>query len=276
MNNMQEEVIDIPCVIFAGGYGTRMGELTESVPKPLIDIYDRPIIFHLIDSMLAQGVREFYILAGYRQEMLKEALMNYRFYHNDIKIEFGKDGAPKTTFIKMGGISNFSVYVLDTGIDSLTGLRLKRALKTIKSEEFILTYGDGLSDVNLSKLIKSHRESKKLLTVTGVPAPERFGVFAKNEDGSMQFTEKKSNSLINGGFMVLNRAIESFFDEEGENFNEPFETCVLQSCSNDGQLNIYRHDGFWRCMDTPNDKKFLDSLCEKRVMPWLGVVNGKV
>jgi glucose-1-phosphate cytidylyltransferase len=261
--------INTPCVIFAGGYGTRMGELTESLPKPLIEIYDRPIIFHLIDSMLIQGVREFYILAGYRQEKIKEALMNYRFYHNDIKIHFGAGGEPKTTFLNLGGNSDFSVYVLDTGVDSQTGLRLKKFLSRINVDQFILTYGDGLSNVSIRKLLDSHKKSNKLMTVTAVPAPERFGVFTGSKTGSIKFSEKKSNSLINGGFMVLNREIESYLHSRQKDFNEPFETSVLQTCSKNNQLNIYKHDGFWRCMDTPNDKKYLDSLCEEKNLAWL-------
>jgi glucose-1-phosphate cytidylyltransferase len=261
---------DIPCVIFAGGYGSRMGALVEEIPKPLLEIGDRPILFWLIEYYLAYNVNTFYILAGYRQEKIKLALQSYLYEQNDIEIKFNNKGS-SIEFLRKGVKLEFSVKIIDTGKDSLTALRLKKVLANIVEERFFLTYGDGLANVNLHELIVSHMQSNKEITITTTDAPERFGVIAYGGDGRIRFDEKKPTTSINAGFMLVEKRGVDYLLESDDNFNEPFETSVLVDAAKKDQLNTYYHKGFWRCMDTPADQKFLDEICKKTLKPWMEI-----
>tara|TARA_B110000971_G_C19956818_1_gene476057 strand:- start:242 stop:937 length:696 start_codon:yes stop_codon:yes gene_type:complete len=228
------------CVILAGGKGTRISEYTKSIPKPMIKIGSKPILEHIIKYYMKYGFKDFIIAGGYKYSIIK----NY--------------------FKKRKNLAN--IKVINTGISSLTGKRLVE-LKNELTETFMLTYGDGLSDVNLSKLLKFHKKNKKKITVTAVHPPARFGELEINNNLVKTFEEKPQlqKGWINGGFFVVEPQFLKFIG----NKNVMLERSPLTKAVKTKNLAAYKHSGFWFCMDTLRDKKVLDTMIKTKKSPWL-------
>lgn len=257
---------EIRALILAGGLGTRISEYTEHMPKPMVNIGDRPLIWHIMNGYAAQGVTDFLILTGYKGYVIKEYFANYKNHSSNFTVDLSTG----TMKYLSGHSENWSVTVLDTGDNTMTGGRLKQARPLLgKDETFFMTYGDGLSDVDFSSLLNSHLKSGRLVTVTAVRPEGRFGVLELGEDSSsvVEFREKPKDEvgLINGGFFVLQESALELIDS-----NETYwEREPMRDLATRGQLNAYKHFGFWKPCDTLRDKRELDALWESGNAPWL-------
>ena len=225
------------CVILAGGKGTRISELSKSIPKPMIKILGKPIIFRIIMHYYKYGFNDFIIAAGYKKNFIKDYFKKKKF--KDIKIN-----------------------VVDTGLNTMTGGRLKRLKKYVNNETFMLTYGDGLSNVNIKKLVNFHKKHKKIATLTAVRPPARFGAIKINDNRIKYFKEKSKLDVgwINGGFFVLDSKIFKYIKGD-KTF---LEKEPLQQISKRGELYAYKHSGFWQCMDTIRDKEILEESLKRK------------
>lgn len=254
-------------VILAGGTGTRLSEETVNKPKPAVEIGGKPIIWHIMKIYSLYGLNEFIICCGYKGNILKEYFLNYFTNNSDIKINFRNN---KVSILKKPN-ENWSITLVDTGKDTMTGGRIKRISHLInKNEDFCLTYGDGVSDVNIKKLIKFHKNHKKIATVTAVQLHGRYGTLTlnkKNKNLISNFIEKPKDdtSWINGGFFVLNQKIL----KEIKSDSEIFERKPLENIASKKNLMAYKHKGFWKAMDTLNDKNYLENLISINKAPWI-------
>ena len=250
-------------VILAGGFGTRLSEETSLRPKPMVEIGGKPILWHIMKIFGAAGVNEFIIALGYRGEIIKEYFVNFYAFNNDITVNL----ANGNTRIHDGNQTSWKVHLVDTGLHTQTGGRLKRLKKWLGSDKvFLFTYGDGVADIDIKKLIKFHKSHGKLATVTTVRSPERFGRIVFDEDRVVEFFEKPQSGegWINGGFFVLDAsAIEYVSGDE-----TIWEREAVAKLAHDGQLIGYRHYGFWSCMDTLKEKNFLEELWNSGKAPW--------
>lgn len=251
-------------VILAGGFGTRISEESQSKPKPLVEVGEIPILCHIMKIYSHYGFNEFVICAGYKQHAIKEYFADYYIHNCDVTFDFGKNNQ---VLIHDNHSEPWKVTIVDTGLNTLTGGRVKRIKKYIPDEEFMLTYGDAVSNVNIELLLKSHRESGKIATITAVQPGGRFGTLDISQDGSVnRFAEKtkESGGWINAGFMVLNRKIFDLIDGD----DTILERTPLETLSKSAQLNAYKHDGFWQCMDTLKEKLDLDKMWLTGNAPW--------
>lgn len=250
------------CVILAGGLGSRLSEETISKPKPLVEIGGKPILWHIMKHYSHYGVNEFIICLGYKGYLIKEYFFNYHLHHSDLTIDI-----KKKTISSKGKLPNWKIRLIDTGDNTLTGGRILRLKKILSKEKnFCLTYGDGLSNINIKDLITQHVKSKKLATVTVVTPPGRFGSIKLKNNLVTSFKEKLDNkdSLINGGFFVLSpRVFDYIKDDKSVWEQEP-----LINLTSDHQLNAYHHSSFWHAMDTLRDKIYLDDLWLNGHAPW--------
>ena len=243
-------------VIFAGGLGTRLSEETNLLPKPMIEINGRPILWHIMQSYSAFGYSEFVILLGYKSYLIKEYFAHYCLHNSDVEIDCSSNS------IRYLSPSNdpWKITLLDTGVSSLTGTRLLMAKKYLNST-FMLTYGDGLSDLDMVDQLRFHRSHGGLCTFASVQPAGRFGTFVNHPDSTLvkSFTEKPAGdgSWINGGFFICEPAILDFIPSD---INVAFEDHPLQDLSLSSQLHSYRHTGFWKCMDTLRDKVELNRI----------------
>ncbi|MBX4260785.1 glucose-1-phosphate cytidylyltransferase [Clostridium estertheticum] len=251
-------------VLLAGGFGTRISEESHLKPKPMIEIGDMPILWHVMKIYSYYGYNEFVICCGYKAHMIKEYFADYYLHRSDVTFDFSENN-------KITVHSNFSepwkVTLVDTGLNTMTGGRIKRIQKYIGNEPFMLTYGDGVSDVNIAKLVKFHEANGKIATMTAINVAQRFGVLDINDDDSINSFREKSEddgSMINGGFMVLNPEIFDYI--EGD--STIFEKAPLETVAKMGELMAYKHEGFWSCMDTQRDKQKLESLWGSGKAPW--------
>lgn len=251
-------------VLLAGGFGTRISEESHLKPKPMIEIGDMPILWHIMKIYSHYGYNDFIICCGYKAYMIKEYFADYYLHRSDVTFDFSENN-------KMTIHTNFSepwkVTLVDTGLNTMTGGRIKRIEKYINNEPFMLTYGDGVSDVNIVELVKFHESHGKIATMTAINVGQRFGVLDINEENGINaFREKSDNdgSMINGGFMVLNPEIFEYI--EGD--STVFEKVPLETVAKMGELMAYKHEGFWKCMDTQRDKQELESLWESGKAPW--------
>lgn len=250
-------------VLLAGGYGTRISEESALRPKPMIEIGERPILWHIMKIFSSYGFQDFIICLGYKQYLVKEYFADYFLHSSDITIDLAKN--------EMTVHNNFSepwkVTLVDTGLNTMTGGRIKRVKEYIGDEPFFMTYGDGVADIDLKALLDFHTSHGKLATLTSVNIGQRFGVMEISKDGRIEsFREKRDadGSLINGGFMVLDPRVLDYIEGDAT----PFEKEPLEALARDGELMAYPHTGFWHCMDTQRDKRFLEELWQSGNAPW--------
>jgi glucose-1-phosphate cytidylyltransferase len=251
-------------VILAGGLGTRLSEETTLKPKPMVEIGGKPILWHIMKIYSAYGINEFVICLGYKGYVIKEYFANYYRHMSDITFDLSNN---KETIIGSNA-ENWKVTLIDTGDETMTGGRIKRIYDYVKNDEaFCLTYGDGVSDVNISELIKFHKNHKKLATLTATQPPGRFGALAIDDQNKItQFQEKPvgDGNFINGGFFVLSPEVVKYI----ENDKALWEQQPLTNLAKDNQLMAFKHSGFWQPMDTLRDKINLENLWQLNRAPW--------
>jgi glucose-1-phosphate cytidylyltransferase len=257
-------------VILCGGQGTRLREETEFRPKPLVEIAGRPILWHIMRIYAYYGYKEFILCLGYKGWLIKEYFLNYKAYNNDFTLQLGFDRAIEYHTAengRNGHAEDWRITFADTGLNTMTGGRVKQIARHIQDDEFLLTYGDGVADINIADLVKFHRSHGKIGTVTAVSTPGRFGELGVTSSLEVQrFSEKPSGaSNISGGFFVFNR---NFFDYLPDDATSVMEKGPLEQLSSDGQLMAYRHTGFWQAMDTYREFEYLNDLWKKGEAPW--------
>ena len=259
----KERTEDMKVVLLAGGLGTRISEESHLKPKPMIEIGEMPILWHIMKYYSSYGFKEFIILAGYKQYLIKEYFANYFLHNADITFDMGKN----TMEVHNSEAEDWKVTVVDTGLHTMTGGRLKRVEKYLKHEPFMLTYGDGVSDVNLEALLDFHKKHGKPATISMVNLAQQKGVLDVDAEGqirSFREKEEKDGAVINGGFMVLEPEIFDYLQDD----NTILEQSPMQNLAAEGKLMGYYHDGFWQCMDTQREKKLLEELWASGKAPW--------
>ena len=249
-------------VILAGGFGTRLSEYTESIPKPMVLIGGKPILWHIMKSYAYFGHSDFYIALGYKAEVIKEYFLNYRTLNADFTVDLGTGSLTPHQQDEV----DWKVTLVDTGLNTMTGGRVKRMKSFIGNETFLLTYGDGLSDVNLEDLLKFHKNHGKLITMTAVRPAAKFGELKLNRDQVSSFEEKPqlNEGWVNGGFFVMEPECMDLI--EGD--TTMLEREPLVAAAKQGDLIAYRHEGFWQCMDTKRDHELLSNLWASHSAPW--------
>ncbi|HZC05129.1 MAG TPA: glucose-1-phosphate cytidylyltransferase [Ktedonobacterales bacterium] len=252
-------------VILCGGKGTRLREETEFRPKPMVEIGGRPILWHIMKLYAHYGFDDFVLCLGYKGSIIKEYFLNYRSMVNDCAVSIGDQSRPTVTHLNEADDDHFTVTLADTGADTMTGGRLKRVQQYIDDDIFMVTYGDGLSDVNIPDLLAFHKAHGRLATVTAIQPSSRFGQLDISTAGTVErFREKPvTDEWINGGFFVFNRGVFDYLDSECVLEQEP-----LMNLAADGQLMAYRHAGFWHAMDTYRDTLHLNDLWARDEAPW--------
>jgi len=250
-------------VILAGGFGTRLSEETIDKPKPMVEIGGKPILWHIMKIYSAHGLNDFIICCGYKGYLIKEYFANYSLHQSDVTFDMRNDKLE----IHHKRSEPWKVSLIDTGDGTMTGGRLKRIQSYLGDSPFCFTYGDGVSDVNISDLIMFHNDHSKILTLTATRPPGRFGALEISDGQISKFTEKPSGDghYINGGFMVANPEIFNFI--EGD--TTVFEDAPMKNLASKQQLMAYKHDGFWQAMDTLRDKNNLEYLCQNNNAPWI-------
>jgi glucose-1-phosphate cytidylyltransferase len=250
-------------VILAGGLGTRLAEETEVRPKPMVEIGGRPILWHIMKHYAHYGFKEFYLALGYKGEQIKRFFVEYHSLSANMTVSL-KDG--RMTVHDGTQSDDWIVHLIDTGIDTSTGGRLKRLAFLLGQETFMLTYGDGVSDVDLSKLLDFHRSYGRIATLTAVRPPARFGALLLDGDVVTEFQEKPQvgEGWINGGFMVFQPGVFAYLDGD----DSILEAGALERIAADRQLVAYKHDSFWQCMDTMRDKRLLEHLWQSNRATW--------
>ncbi len=228
-------------VILAGGFGTRLSEYTDSIPKPMVPIGDKPMIEHIMGIYASYGHKEFYVALGYKGEVIKEYFKNFK--------------------------KDWKINLIDTGSDTYTGGRLKRLEKYLSKETFLLTYGDGLSNIDINELIKFHESHKKIVTISAVRPPARFGSLSLKGSEVLKFKEKAQlgESWINGGFFVINPKFFNFLNGD----ETVLESEPLEKITDLKEIKAFKHEGFWQCMDHKLDKDLLDHMIKKDDAPWI-------
>ena len=249
-------------VILAGGLGTRLSEETSSRPKPMVEIGNMPILWHIMKIYGAAGVKEFVVALGYKAEVIKSFMLDYARLRNSLTVDLA-DGAVQ---VHDGEREDWTVHLIDTGLETLTGGRLKRLAHWVHDGTFMMTYGDGVASVDVRKLLEFHKAHGRLATVTAVRPPSRFG--ALELDGNLVggFSEKPQTGegWINGGFFVLEPGVLDYIDGDETNFEQDSIVRLVK----DGQLAAYRHEGFWQCMDTLRDVRLLSTMWDEGRAPW--------
>ena len=251
-------------VILAGGFGTRISEESHLKPKPMVEIGDKPILWHIMKLYSHYGYNDFVICCGYKQHMIKEWFADYYLHSCDITFDFTQENK----MIVHNNITEpWKVTLVDTGLHTMTGGRVNRVKEYLNDEPFFLTYGDGVSDVNIPELLEFHKKNGKIATLTSVQPMGRFGALDIMEDGQISnFKEKKKedSGWINAGFMVMEPEIMNYISGD----RTVFEKESLVEVARDGQLDAYRHNGFWQCMDTLSEKNKLEEMWKSGNAPW--------
>lgn len=249
-------------VILAGGRGSRMGEESTRIPKPMIEIGGKPILWHILSHLSKWGIKEFVILLGYKGYVIKEYFANFLLHNSNCTIDL------KNNSIKYLDASvDWKITLVDTGRESLTGTRIKLAHRYYNDERFLLTYGDGLCDIDVSKLLKFHINHGKLVSLTAVQPQGRFGSLEINDTGLVSsFQEKEiQDRKVNGGYFVCEPQAINYIGHD----NLMWEVEPMQELSAANQLMAYQHDGFWQCMDSPREKEILEEIWQKGNAPWM-------
>ena len=257
------EVIILKAVILAGGLGTRITEESHLKPKPMVDIGEYPILWHIMKNLYHQGIKEFVICAGYKQHIIKEYFDDYFLHKSDVTFDFADS---KKTIVHNTAVEQWKVTIVDTGLNTMTGGRLKRIEKYLDDDDFLMTYGDGLSDLSCDKLIEFHKKHGKIATITAVHPIGRFGILELEDSKITNFGEKTESvtGWINGGFMILKPSVLDYIQDD----STVFEKEPLERLSSEGELMGYKHDGFWHCMDTVRDKQILEDIWNTGKAPW--------
>lgn len=252
-------------VILAGGFGTRISEESQFKPKPMVELGGMPILWHIMKLYGHYGFNEFVICAGYKQHVIKEYFADYFLHTSDITFDF--TNGKNEMIVHRNTSENWKVTVVDTGLNTMTGGRVKRVKDYISDEPFMLTYGDGVSDLDIGKLVTFHKSHGKMVTMSAYNAGQRFGVLETAKDGRItQFREKTQGdgSLINIGFMVCQPEFIEYIEDD----TTVLEKDPLERVAKDSQLMAYRHEGFWQCMDTVREKEQLEKLWASGNAPW--------
>lgn len=252
-------------VILAGGLGTRLSEETDLRPKPMVEIGGRPILWHIMKTYSHYGYNDFVILTGYKSHIIKDYFINYYNRYSDITVDMSNNS------VKIHKTRNepWKVTMLYTGKDTMTGGRIKKAKDYIGNKPFLLTYGDGVSDINIKNLVEFHKKSGKLATLSAIQPSGKFGAIAINEDNNVNsFTEKPKGdgAWINGGFFVCEPKVLDYISDGDDAI---FEREPLENLAKDNQLNAFKHNGFWRAMDTLKDKNDLTEMWQSQEAPWV-------
>lgn len=252
-------------VILCGGLGTRLREETEFRPKPMVNVGDKPILWHIMKIYSHYGHKDFVLALGYKGEMIKNYFYHYELMNNDFTVELGRQ--EKITIHKSYDEIGWRITLADTGEKTLKGSRLKRVEKYIDEDMFMLTYGDGVANVDIDALIEFHKKHGKLATVTGINPASRFGELKIQGNQVKAFSEKpkESDGFINGGFFVFNRGIFEYLSLDDDC---DLEIGALEEISEQGQLMVYKHAGFWACMDTLRDMEYLNNLWTQDKAGW--------
>lgn len=251
-------------VILAGGLGTRLSEETDLKPKPMVEIGGKPILWHIMKIYSTHGFNDFIICCGYKGYMIKEYFANYFMHQADITVDLGKNSIE----IHKSKAEPWKITLVDTGMNTMTGGRIKRVMDYVGNKSFMLTYGDGVSNINIKALVEFHRKAQKLATVTAVQPSGRFGAIALSEEYTVRsFTEKPAadGSWINGGFFVLEPGIFDYIKDDDATV---WERTPLESLARDNQLAAFKHTGFWRPMDTLRDRIELDNMWNTGKAEW--------
>jgi len=253
---------NIPVVILCGGMGTRLREETEFKPKPMVEIGGRPVLWHIMKIYAHYGFRRFILCLGYKGNIIKDYFVTYEAMSNDFTIHLGQQN--KLTYQSDHAEQNFEVTLVDTGLRTMTGGRVKRIERFIETDTFLVTYGDGLADLNIGELVNFHNSHGKLATLTASRPPSRYGILDLTDRGQiLRFREKVQADWINGGFFVFNRRIFDYLDQECVLEQEPMERLAA-----DGQLMAFRHEGFWIGMDTYREYEMLNRIWDSGHAPW--------
>jgi glucose-1-phosphate cytidylyltransferase len=251
-------------VILAGGFGTRISEESHLIPKPMIEIYGKPILWHIMKYYSSFGYNDFIICGGYKQFIIKEYFANYYLHMSNVTFDFR---AENKMVVHNNNAEPWKVTLVDTGLNTMTGGRIKMVKEYIRDEPFMLTYGDGVSDIDINELVEFHKSHGKIATITAIQPSGRFGMLdIDDNDNIYSFKEKSKEDVgwINGGFMVLNPEIIDYIDNDGT----VLEKDTLEMLANMGELKAYQHNGFWQCMDTLRDKILLEKLLKEGQAPW--------
>ena len=250
-------------VILAGGFGTRLSEETDIKPKPMVEIGGKPILWHIMKTYSSFGFDEFVILLGYRGYVIKEYFANYFLHQSDVTIDLSDNSMN----VHQNNSESWKVTLLDTGLNTMTGGRIKRAKEHIGGESFLLTYGDGVADIDIAELVDFHKQHGKKITMTAVQAAGRYGALELKEDSLVsKFIEKPKGdgAWINGGFFVCDPSVLEYIDDDSTVFEEE----PLTRAADGGEIFARKHYGFWQCMDTLRDKEHLCKLWDDDSAPW--------
>jgi glucose-1-phosphate cytidylyltransferase len=252
-------------VLLAGGLGTRLMEETEARPKPMVEIGGKPILWHIMKIYETYGYNDFVLCLGYKAQSIKEYFLNYYLYNSDVTIELERNKVD----VHFSNSESFKVTLVDTGLTTNTAGRIKRIQKYVQNETFMLTYGDGVADINIKQLVEFHQSHKKLATLTTIQIPGRFGNIEMGENGEVEhFIEKPQGDgmWINGGFFVLEPGIFKYLEDGMDDIQ--WEKKPLKEIAEDGQLAAYKHHGFWKPMDAMRDRIELEQLWSSGNAPW--------
>lgn len=261
---MSLEGHEIKLIILAGGYGSRLGNLTSSIPKPMVQVGGKPILWHIMKIYSYYGIKEFIICLGYKGNAIKDYFLHYDAQNNDFTVDLSNNSVE---FHNNHDEIDWKVTLVDTGLETLKGARLKRIEKYLDDDVNLLTYGDGLADVNINELIKFHNLKKKIVTITGVHPPARFGELVEEDSILSSFEEKAQTSqgLINGGYMVFNKELLKYLSDDE---NCDLEMGVFEELARQRRIAVYKNEGLWACMDHERDLTYLEKLWKEKNAFW--------
>jgi glucose-1-phosphate cytidylyltransferase len=253
-------------VILCGGMGTRLQEETEFKPKPMVEIGGKPMLWHIMKIYSHYGFNEFILCLGYKGELIKDYFLNFEIMNSDFTVGLGKNGKDVITH-STHAVEDWKVTLVDTGLQTMPGSRIKKIRHFIKDDTFMMTYGDGVADINVKQLVAFHLSHNCIATVTGVRPLARFGVLKTDGNNVTKFSEKQQieEGYINGGFFVLHRKVFDYL-EDGEDC--VFERRPMETLAKDGELMMYHHNGYWHCMDTVRDRNMLELEWQKPKAAW--------